>query len=257
MTIPLIEANKVHDHKRWKEGLVVHGNAFSSGVRQLIDRRYGANEAHARFPLIICDPPYGNILKQKEWDDIAEYNRWFQHCVERARPDATIAMWGGVGKKGDRPFLEWCARVEIENPEWEGQFVTWSKRRAYGTARKYLFTREECFILTRGTPTFTIPLLETKRGYAGYNSDYPAKSEFLRRTLVWTDVNELFKGKIHPAQKPDPLYEIIVKTHSKEGDVVYDPCAGSGTTARAAINTGRFYCIVENERSYLEKAGLI
>ena len=35
---------------------------------------------------------------------------------------------------------------------------------------------------------FEIPLLEQKRGYEGYDKDHPAKSEFFRRTNVWTDV---------------------------------------------------------------------
>jgi site-specific DNA-methyltransferase (adenine-specific) len=255
--VPIAKLNAVTAHTRWDEGLVVCGNAFSSGVRKLIDRRFGANEEHARFPLIIVDPPYGIKLKGVVWDDVAEYKKWMAHCVERARPNATICMWGGVGKPRDRPFLKWVSTVEDDYPEWRGQFVTWSKKRAYGTADKYLFTREEVFILTRGKPTFNIPLLEIERGYAGFSEKYKAKSKFLRRTLVWRDITELFSGKIHPAQKPDKLYEVLVNTHSKEGDVVYDPCAGSGTTARACINTGRHFVIIEEDRSYLDKAKLL
>lgn len=255
----LAEANAIWGSKRWKEGLVIHGNCFATDVRKLVDRRFGANEAHARFPLIICDPPYGVLKKSqsKTWTDTANYDYWWKHCVERATDNGTICMWGGVGKPGDRPFLEWCSRVEKESPGWSGQFVTWSKKRAYGTSTAYLFTREECFILSRGKPTFNVPLLEKLRGYAGYNEAYPAKSEFLRRTLVWSDISEIFKGKIHSAQKPDPLYEILVKTHSNEGDVVYDPCAGSGTTARACVALNRHYCIIEEVREHLEKAKLV
>ena len=36
--------------------------------------------------------------------------------------------------------------------------------------------------------------------------------------------------RLHPTQKPMPLIEHIVKTFSKEGDVVLDPYSGSGTT---------------------------
>ena len=260
--IPLAQANAVTAYERYTEGLVVCGDAFSSGVRELVDRVHGG-EKRARFPLILCDPPYGNINKNPHWDDVAEYDRWFQHCVDRAQPYATIAMWGGVGKPGDRPFLEWCSRVEKKFPEWEGSMVTWVKKRAYGIPDDYLFTREECFILycgprgKTGKPTFNIPLLPKLRGYAGYDKDHPAKSEYLRRTLVWSDVTEIFKGKIHPTQKPDSLYEILIRTHSNEGDIVYDPAAGSGTTARAAMNTNRRFCIVEKHRPYLVDAKLL
>jgi len=45
--------------------------------------------------------------------------------------------------------------------------------------------------------------------------------------------------KIHPTQKPVPLLEKLIKTFTDEGDVVIDPCAGSGTTLIAAENLNR------------------
>jgi len=93
--------------------------------------------------------------------------------------------------------------------------------------------------------TFHIPLLDEKRGYAGFNAAYPAKSEYLRRTNVWTDVTELFKGKIHPAEKPSRLAEIMIKTSSNPGDTVVDFFAGSGSTGVAAMKLGRKALLIE------------
>jgi len=45
--------------------------------------------------------------------------------------------------------------------------------------------------------------------------------------------------KIHPTQKPVPLLEKLIKIFTDEGEVVIDPCAGSGSTLLAAINTNR------------------
>jgi site-specific DNA-methyltransferase (adenine-specific) len=45
--------------------------------------------------------------------------------------------------------------------------------------------------------------------------------------------------KIHPNQKPVPLLEKLIKVFTDEGDVVIDPCAGSGTTLMAADNLKR------------------
>ena len=56
-------------------------------------------------------------------------------------------------------------------------------------------------------------------------------------------------------QKPDRLYEVLIETHSKSGDVVYDPCAGSLVTLRAAYETNRRYCCVEKNKEYID-AGL-
>lgn len=198
----------------------------------------------ARFPLIICDCPYGRIIK-KRWD-VADYPAWMRLCSDRSLDDATICMWGGIGKRGHRPFLQFAATVEQDFPEWTiANWITWKKKRAYGVPRNYLFTREECLILTRGKPPFNIPYLATERGYPGYSKKYPAKSKFLRRANVWTDITEILRGKTHIAQKPDALYRVLIETHSNPGDVVFDPCSGSGTTARAAKLCGRGSVLIE------------
>lgn len=45
--------------------------------------------------------------------------------------------------------------------------------------------------------------------------------------------------KIHPTQKPIKLLERLITVYTDPGDVVIDPVAGSGSTLRAAKNTGR------------------
>lgn len=45
--------------------------------------------------------------------------------------------------------------------------------------------------------------------------------------------------KIHPTQKPVKLLEHLISLFTDAGDVVIDPCAGSGSTLRAAENMGR------------------
>lgn len=45
--------------------------------------------------------------------------------------------------------------------------------------------------------------------------------------------------KVHPTQKPVQLLERLIEIFSDPDDVVIDPCAGSGTTLRAAIQKGR------------------
>ena len=45
--------------------------------------------------------------------------------------------------------------------------------------------------------------------------------------------------KIHPAQKPVALLKKLIEIFTDPGDVVIDPCCGSGTTLRAAKELGR------------------
>lgn len=45
--------------------------------------------------------------------------------------------------------------------------------------------------------------------------------------------------KIHPTQKPIGVLKRLIEIFTDEGDVVIDPCAGSGSTLRAAYELGR------------------
>lgn len=45
--------------------------------------------------------------------------------------------------------------------------------------------------------------------------------------------------KIHPNQKPVNLLKRLIELYTDCGDVVIDPCAGSGSTLRAAYESGR------------------
>ena len=45
--------------------------------------------------------------------------------------------------------------------------------------------------------------------------------------------------RLHPTQKPIALLEKLISIFTDPGDVVIDPCAGSGSTLRAAHNLGR------------------
>lgn len=66
---------------------------------------------------------------------------------------------------------------------------------------------------------------------------------------------EFKKGTFyHPTQKPVALMEYLIRTYTDEGDTVLDNCIGSGTTAVAAIRTGRHYIGFETEKVYCEIA---
>jgi adenine-specific DNA-methyltransferase len=60
-------------------------------------------------------------------------------------------------------------------------------------------------------------------------------------TDVWTfRTVQAYPGK-HPCEKPLDLMRQIIKSSSREGDIVLDPFIGSGTTAVAARNLGRHF----------------
>lgn len=47
------------------------------------------------------------------------------------------------------------------------------------------------------------------------------------------------RSKLHPTEKNQKLFEHLITASSKPGDIVFDPCIGSGTTAAAAKATCR------------------
>ena len=59
--------------------------------------------------------------------------------------------------------------------------------------------------------------------------------------------------KIHPTQKNVDLFKELIKDNSNEGDLIFDPCIGSGTTAVAARELKRDYYGFElNAEAYIK-----
>jgi site-specific DNA-methyltransferase (adenine-specific) len=60
--------------------------------------------------------------------------------------------------------------------------------------------------------------------------------------------------KIHPTQKPVKVLKRLIEICTDPGDVVIDPCFGSGTTARACLETGRNFYGFEINKGYYKRA---
>lgn len=223
------------------------------------------HELVGNIGLIIADPPYGNIVNEK-WDKVktsdSDFANWMSSWTRDWAntiliPGGAFYVWGGIGIPAFRPFLKYVVDVEELGKFELANLITWKKKRAYGLSHNYLFVREECAYFINGNAKkpakFNIPFLEEKRGYEGYNKKYPAKSEFYRRTNVWTDITEIMRGKSHPTQKALKLCEIMIEIHTDLGDYVLDPFSGGGTTAFAARKLGRKFVIIESDKEYFDK----
>lgn len=57
--------------------------------------------------------------------------------------------------------------------------------------------------------------------------------------MEWKRDNSKIYPKIHPTQKPVNLLKKLIEIFTDEGDVVIDPCAGSGSTLRACAELNR------------------
>jgi DNA modification methylase len=68
---------------------------------------------------------------------------------------------------------------------------------------------------------------------AGATDRYPTS------VLHFASVGTTSKERVHPQQKPVSLCRYLVETYSDPGDLVVDPCAGSGAVGVAAEACGR------------------
>lgn len=71
---------------------------------------------------------------------------------------------------------------------------------------------------------------------------------------IWTFAKDIQKSALHPTQKPVKLIEELIKTYTNEGEVILDSCAGSMTTAIAAINTDRKVICIEKDKEIFRVA---
>ena len=69
---------------------------------------------------------------------------------------------------------------------------------------------------------------------------------------IWKFAKDVQKSALHPTQKPVALIEQLIKTYTDPGNIVLDSCAGSCTTAIAALNTGRKYICFEKDQHIYE-----
>lgn len=84
--------------------------------------------------------------------------------------------------------------------------------------------------------------------------------------IAWTNFNcptRIFKlnrasllkdDTFHPTQKPVGLFSMILRDYSKEGDKIFDPFSGSGTTAIACHRGKRQFLCVEKDEVYFQKS---
>lgn len=62
------------------------------------------------------------------------------------------------------------------------------------------------------------------------------------------------KNKMHPTEKNHKLLAELITDNSNEGDLIFDPCSGSGSHCLVAMENGRNYVGVELNKAYFDLA---
>lgn len=77
-----------------------------------------------------------------------------------------------------------------------------------------------------------------------------AWSSFDKAAKIYRQKVNHDRGKIHPTQKPVGLYAWILKHYANDGDTIFDPMVGSGSSRIAAYQLGFDYIGCEIDKDY-------
>lgn len=124
------------------------------------------------------------------------------------------------------------------------------------TGNRYTQIFEFMFVFSKGKPKCRL-IIDKPNKWAGHK-DFSGKlknpvPDFSPRNNIWKYTTS-FNGVKHPAPFPELLAQDHILTWSVEGDVVYDPFMGSGTTAKMAKVNNRHFIGSEVSQEYVDTA---
>ncbi|MCB1257876.1 MAG: site-specific DNA-methyltransferase [Microthrixaceae bacterium] len=241
------------------------------------DARHMTGVASDSVALVVTSPPYF-AGKQYEEElgvdgvpaDYFEYLQLltdvFSECKRVLQPGGRIAV--NVANLGRRPYRSLSADV-IEILQdlgllLRGEVIWWKGRAAGGSCAWGTFQRpsnpvlrdvtERIIIASKGR--FDRALTPRERALRGLPSTTTlSKEEFMEATTdMWEIAPESATRVGHPAPFPVTLPTRLIDLYTYADDVVLDPFMGSGTTAVAAVRTGRHFIGFDTDASYIDIA---
>lgn len=178
------------------------------------------------FDLCIADPPYGVSYARGE-------NGW---GVCENRPTLEDVKWDN-SIPSQEVFNE-ILRVSKNCIIWGGNYFT------------HLLPVSKCWIVWDKLDGTTNKSVFADAELAWTNMQKVVRTFRLRQMGFISDTKD---GKrIHPTQKPSELYTWILKNYAKEGDKIFDPFLGSGSSRIAAYKFGFDFYACELDKEYYE-----
>lgn len=215
--------------------------------------------------MILCDLPYGVLNKgnkNSKWDSIIPFIPLWKQYERIIKDNGAIVLFGqGM----------FTAELMLSNKKLWRYNLIWDKVAKTGflnANRMPLRQHEDIILFYKKLPTYNPQMVKCKpheRNHSKGNMKQPQKNScygnFVETPTIISDekfptsITTISKeheiGKFyHPTQKPVALFEYLIKTYSNECELILDNCAGSCTTAIAALNTNRNYICMEQEERY-------
>lgn len=224
--------------------------------------------------LILTDLPYGTTACS--WDSILPFDKLWEMVDYVLKPNGTFLT------TASQPFT---SALIMSNPKMFKYEIIWHKSRKTGhvhAKNKPMKEHENILVFSKGTTVhksqsnnrmkYNPQGLIEKKNKINYRPSRELKGSNVvaghrpshKNTLISEYTNyptsiQFFNsehnvGAIHPTQKPLALFEWLLKTYSDKGDMIFDPTAGSGTTAIACEKLERDYICFENDIEMCNKA---
>ena len=217
--------------------------------------------------LMFADPPYNltksfndRKFKQTSIDEYAEWlDSWLSHTVRILKPTASVYICGdwrssaAIQRVGEKYFI----------PQ---NRITWEREKGRGAKSNWKNCSEDIWFFTVSADYyFNVDAVMLKRQviapYTNNNGEPKDWTEtengrfrVTHPSNLWTDLTVPYwsmpENTDHPTQKPEKLLAKIVLASSREGELVFDPFNGSGTTTVVAKKLGRHYLGVEVDETY-------
>lgn len=209
--------------------------------------------------MILCDLPYG--ITACKWDEIIPFEPlWEQY-------NRIIKDNGAVVLTATNPFSSVLVSSNLKGfkHEW-----IWQKEKGVGfQVAKYrpMQEHEHVLVFTKNGERVNYYPIKEKRDMPIKSKGASTKSGSSPITYL-NNINKTYvdryptsikrfqrnNNKIHPTQKPVALFEYLIKTYTKEEDLVLDNCMGSGTTGVACVNLNRNFIGIELDPEYFKIA---
>jgi site-specific DNA-methyltransferase (adenine-specific) len=258
-----------------------HDTVNSSPIKDKIvtgDARHMDEVEDESVALVVTSPPYfagkeyeealgEGVVPASYLDYLGMLTEVFAECVRTLEPGGRIAV--NVANLGRKPYRSLSADVITILQDRLGLLlrgeVIWHKARgasgscAWGSFRSpanpvLRDLTERVVIASKGR--FDRALSRPARQERGLPWGVSlTKEEFIEATTdVWELPSERATRVGHPAPFPVELPLRLIELYTYEGDLVLDPFIGSGTTAAAALRSGRHYVGYDTESEYVRIA---
>lgn len=207
--------------------------------------------------MLLTDPPYGTT--RNYWDVPLPLPELWEAVKWAVKPNGAVLFFAQC------PFdkVLGASNLAMLRYEW-----IWYKERGTGflnANRAPLKKSENILVFYQKSPVYN-PQFTYGKPYTRVHSRSGTSSNYGKFERQGSESNDgrrypgnvLFvptvSGGIHPTQKPVELCEYLIRTYTRPGELVADICAGSGTTAIAAINTERRFVCFETAPAFYAAA---